>query len=404
MSLINQMLKDLEKRTRTPVPHEVVLSGLGAIDEDVVDKRKSYLVLLTGMVFGIIFFVLTYQVERQSVHQVALDFMTPDNSKLNDEINIISNQNNITALTGITLQNVNNQTQLRFLLDNEPLYRVAMNDKKDQLIITLENVHLVSAVPPINNDNTPINNINLTNNPEGNLSIVLKLKPETEIQHLDLKQAGKLSELQLDLKMQDNANISFSLKKVIVDLPAEKQYQKVLVLVSRHRDIEAATELRKIIIQHPSFNLARQTLAELHMRHNELAIADEVISKGLQQQPEYIPFIEIKARILIQQNKLKPAIKLLNEITPNINDHPEYYAMLAMLYQRAGDPARSEGLYKQLLTLYPEKAPWWVGLGIALDAKGKHQQAIMAFRHANQSGDLSFQLKDFVESRLQTTG
>ena len=131
--------------------------------------------------------------------------------------------------------------------------------------------------------------------------------------------------------------------------------------------------------------------------------ASKLLDAGLNLDPANATFLKLKARLLVEAGKVDMALKLLANASPEMITDPEYYAFIAALHQRQGNSSLAENLYKKLLVLQPSNAKWWVGLGIALEARGDQSQAVDAYTNADSIGGLDPELKSYLNSRLRTT-
>ena len=50
--------------------------------------------------------------------------------------------------------------------------------------------------------------------------------------------------------------------------------------------------------------------------------------------------------------------------------------------------------------MQPGPGTWWVGLGLALAAQGKNDEARSAYRRARMAGNLPDTLEEFVRAKL----
>ena len=71
------------------------------------------------------------------------------------------------------------------------------------------------------------------------------------------------------------------------------------------------------------------------------------------------------------------------------------------MLQRLGRYKEAAEHYQQALRLSPGEGRWWLGLGLALEAEGRANEAREAFQRARQSGTLSSELTALVEQKLR---
>lgn len=422
MSIINQMLNDLEKRTHTSANSNLAVPVMlmTRIRSDQKSLKKIYgaigIIILFACIIG---YTMIHTNQVTNTNTVVTRFFQP----IIPPINTAENYPAITPLhvtptimTAITLQLDKEVTSLRLLLSQDALYQVMTNDK-NQLIIVLENSRLVTSIPPINTMNSAVNDIQMINQRNGNLKIILTLKPNSELSHLDLNTSSKLPELQVDFVTtnSDSAQVPIadkidvitqknnvgSIIKLRTDISLSDQYQQALRLSSEGHHEEAIQLLTFILIKNPDYSLARESLASLLIAQGRTNQAEKIISVGLQQRPFYPAYIKLKARILVNSGKINQALAQLQLAPPAITSDPEYYAYIAALYQRQNRYELSERLYEQLLALQPNNATWWMGEGIALENVGKPSLAMNAYIRAARSEGLNPELRIYAESRVR---
>lgn len=181
------------------------------------------------------------------------------------------------------------------------------------------------------------------------------------------------------------------------------EYLRALNYSSLGKTKKSIQLLKNIIKNNPEYMPARAYCAALLFQQGDKKKADQLLVVGLKQQPNYIPFVELHARILADAGETQQALKLLKGVKPlpKLLDEPDYHAFIAALYQRLGEPKKSADLYQKLLTLNPNKAAWWIGLGIALDSIGEKSSAINAFTKASNSVELTPELKKYVAAQIR---
>jgi len=421
MSVINQMLKDLEKRGRSSMHAELALPDMPVTVFFPYKKiaKKSWIMVVFFFLLCVLliisykfFFTQHHSAVAPSVNKhIQPKIMT--SGAVNDPVTVLLHLTPA-IVTAITLQLQKETTSLRLLLSQDALYQVSTNNK-NQLIILLENARLVTSLPSLNAMNSAIQTLKMINQRNGNLKMVLTLKTGVELTHLELNEMGKLPELQLDLlstadsaSVQTNLTVSNTYKqekadsiiKLRTDISMSDQYQQALRLSTQGRSNEAMIVLTELLAKDPEYTAARESLASLLMTQGNIIKAEQVIKIGLQQRPFYPGYMQLKARILVNEGKVDQALHLLQLAPPALSTHPDYHAFIAALYQRQGQPLFAERLYEQLLALQPNNATWWMGLGIALESMGKRTLAIEAYLKARNSDHLNPELKIYAETRI----
>ena len=77
-------------------------------------------------------------------------------------------------------------------------------------------------------------------------------------------------------------------------------------------------------------------------------------------------------------------------------------ALEAAALQQLGRHADAEQAYRRALQREPDIGAWWAGLGIALDASGRGDEALVAFREAQRRGPLDPALADYLGERVES--
>lgn len=416
MSLINQMLKDLARRSKPLTDPDVILSGLTASKYvKPKTKKKNYWLLASIVVLLFILgliqqFLLPKYYREQTllgnfITEQAINIKRqskPASELLFDRV----------ALTGISMQVEKEVTSLRLFLSGHLTYRIS-KAADNKLILVLENTRVTANLPQIDTLNSALKVIKIVDQTDDSLKIILTLNQGAELSRLALNDKTELPELQIDLlykndsasdilqpgDMLEEKQIS-TIKKISYDTSIEDAYQRAIEFEKIGQDNTAITQLTKFLIEHPNYIAARKSLLSLLLKHRDLTKALQVVNEGLLHQPQYIPYIELKAQILVEKGDIKDALNLLQTTPPPIEVNPEYHAFIAALYQRQNKFNLAEKMYEQLLTIQPNNSIWWMGLGIAREGLNKNDSALLAYTKANGSGDLNPELKVYIENRI----
>ncbi|HET7649332.1 MAG TPA: tetratricopeptide repeat protein [Gammaproteobacteria bacterium] len=166
----------------------------------------------------------------------------------------------------------------------------------------------------------------------------------------------------------------------------------------------AERRFRDALQRVPGFDPARVALARLLAQTGRNSDAETVLAQGIKAGQNKPRFARLDANLLVQQGALADAMKALESALPDIHAEPEHYAFMAALAQRSGDNARAAKLYQQVLEIRPDNGVWWMGLGISLEQLKQPQAALNAYRHAQQSGDLNPDVAQFVNQRIKALG
>lgn len=429
MSLINQMLKDLEKRTQVTPKSDVVLVGLQSVIAPSLQNDKKYYAI-TAIALTVALLVAIPVVIHK--HHIALNLATAQPAQqiatpaaaapapINDSAKAV--QQTTAMLTGAALQVAPNMTQLRLMLNQNILYKIESSQDEQEITLVLDNTHLVATLPAVNFSGSAIQNLTTTNEPNGDLKIVINLNPGAHLDNLDLTDTKQPPELLINIAYPSAATVAatpapqqvalnsndpdvqiLNLKRPVQESNSLQQYQHALNLSAEGSMVQAQQVLRDLIEQYPDFIPARETLVGQLVQEGKMDDAEKLLDAGLKLDPNQVNFIQIKARLLVTQGKIESALNLLQSAPPAIEANPDYHAFIAALYQQRGEPLVAAQIYEKLLRLQPNNSKWWVGLGIALENIGKHNQALEAYNRAESSGQLTPELRAYIRTRMDNS-
>ena len=183
---------------------------------------------------------------------------------------------------------------------------------------------------------------------------------------------------------------------------AEQALRRGVGLLGQGRQAEAELALREAVDLDPRLARAREALAAMHLNDGRISEARNLLADGLRLAPGEAGLARLYARLLAERGELAPALIALQRARPPLADDPDYHALLAALYQRAGQHEPAAWTYRQLLARDGGRAAWWMGLAISLEALGEPAAALDAYVKAHQLGaGLSAEVLDYVSGRIR---
>jgi MSHA biogenesis protein MshN len=181
---------------------------------------------------------------------------------------------------------------------------------------------------------------------------------------------------------------------------AENAYRSALANLQEGRVAGAITALEQALQLDPQHEAARQTLVGLLIESKRGDEAMRHLQLGLTLDPRQPAMAMLLARLQIEHGG--SGIDTLTRTLPYAAGNGEYHAFLAGVLQRQQRQREAIEQYQAALHASPQNGVWWMGLGISLLAEKRNAEALDAFGHARDTGNLSADLQAFVERKLQS--
>lgn len=200
-----------------------------------------------------------------------------------------------------------------------------------------------------------------------------------------------------------NANpavINKQVNALTVQQRAENEYRKALMLIQQGKSSDAIAGLELALKLDPQKAAARQALAGLLIDAKRPDEAAQRLQEGLTLDPSQAGLAMILARLQVEKGELRNAIETLQHTLPYAAERADYQAFLAALFQRDAKHKEAIEHYVAALRQSPQNGVWWMGLGISLQADNRLQEAQEAFGRAKASNVLSPELLAFVDQKL----
>jgi len=182
---------------------------------------------------------------------------------------------------------------------------------------------------------------------------------------------------------------------------AESEYAKATALLHQGRLQEAREAFEAALRYDPAHLAARQALFGLLVEAGDHAAAERVLREALRLSPGQTGFTMALARLQVDRGNNQAAIDTLQKGIAYAQANADYHAFLAALLQRQQRHEEAVAQFQAALGLKPQSGVWLMGLGMSLQALNRNTEAAEAFRRAKSSGALNPELQAFVDQRLQ---
>ena len=146
----------------------------------------------------------------------------------------------------------------------------------------------------------------------------------------------------------------------------------------------------------PAHAEARTQLASLLVARQASDAAERLLGEGLAIDSQASALAQPYAQLLAERGALQTALDVLAGVPPDA----EIEALRAALLHRMGNHAEAAGAYENALRQQPDQALWWTGLAIAREHNQEPREALQAYQRAARL-QVSGSVREYVEQRVQ---
>lgn len=380
MSLVNDMLKDLDRRQAPDNRRPAGVSGYGDLTGETRGTARPWVIgLLVGVLaLAMITGGLSYQLwlRGKEVTEVPASEVTPP-----------SNQQIVTADEPVR------EPEAPEVVPLEQAASVIIVDEKAQNPQSEIVVPLIEVVEPEERPRGSVEQTVIVAVPK----VQAQLKPAPAVAKKNLE--NDFTETTLPVAPEKPVPVA-RMSKQTAQTPEQRdadQAERALKLYQEGQMAQAFSALKEFVSAQSVHQRSRYLLAHLLFKEGQVAEADALISDSDMDQ---VSMRELKARAALAQGKKGEALSILLKRLPSVQEYPDYHALLAVLYQQAGQHAQAVERYTLLLNQNAQEVKWWMGLGISLEALGQNEAAIKAYNKALQDKQLTDSLRLYAQSRL----
>lgn len=185
---------------------------------------------------------------------------------------------------------------------------------------------------------------------------------------------------------------------------AELEFRKAVASLRDGRVSVAEQGFRSALEEDSGHVAARQALLGLLLDSGRKDEAESLLRRALELNPRQPRHAMVLARLEVERGELTGAINTLVGALPYVGQDPEYHAFLAALLQRESRHKEAVDYYRVALQAVPGNAVWMMGMGMSLRASNQIADAREAFQRAAESRQLNAELQAFVERQLRELG
>lgn len=181
----------------------------------------------------------------------------------------------------------------------------------------------------------------------------------------------------------------------------DAEYRRAIGLVNGARVTEAVDVLLDVLRQDGGHVGARQLLAKLLIEQRRRDEAAAILAEGLASQPSQTGWAMTLARLQADRGDLAGAAKTLQNSLSFGSSSADYLGFCGLVQHRLGHQRESAEHYQAAARLAPGDGRWWLGLGLAMEADQRAVEAREAFVRARATGSLNADLSALVDQKLR---
>ena len=191
------------------------------------------------------------------------------------------------------------------------------------------------------------------------------------------------------------------IKQISPQQQLDNEFRKATTLLQQGRSNEAYSAYEVMLQRDAGYDAARQAMVGILLEGKRNAEAERLLQDGLQHNVKNSGFAMLLARLQVERGELGTALETLQKTLPYAERQADYQAFVAALLQRQNNHPQAIAHYQAALQLSPNSGLWLMGLGMSLQAEQHKEEARAAFKRALESNTLSAELRAFVEQRMK---
>ena len=178
-------------------------------------------------------------------------------------------------------------------------------------------------------------------------------------------------------------------------------YRQALDAYALGRTSESLTQSREALRHDPDHLDARQLLLRQLIEQREIEPARLLLREGLARHPEQGAWVRLLLRLELERGDLTAARMIVEQASPAVAAHPDFRTLAGMLAQRQGRHGEAAEHFRLALARQPGDGRAWIALGLALEAQGHEPESREAFRRALQTEGLPAELQSLAQKKTR---
>lgn len=391
MSLVNDMLRDLDQRRKESEGTSIAIRLTPATEFPNLQKSRTVLYVLAGLLAiatGLAY--LWWQLNSEAIPQQLN--IRPQLTSTAGESQALEEPGSNAEIDG----RVAPISQQFAAQETIQVNQLSVTQRQDESQPDREGSFNLSA-PPGSRQSEGASNSSLNSQATEFVSIresrpgVGELNDDSNSEAVQIALPG--TDVESAVVLKDAAELS----------PAEMDtisVQQALRLIANNQSDAAYATLEQYISENPYAHQSREFYANFLMSQGLWQQAFDSVESGLTLAPNHPGYKKVKARILIANEEFKEAAELLLNRAPEVSSDPVYHEILAFSQLTSGDFEGAINSYTSLVRQDQSQGNWWFGFAKTQDLMGNSRAARQAYTRAMQLPSLSANFRLQSQERL----
>jgi len=181
---------------------------------------------------------------------------------------------------------------------------------------------------------------------------------------------------------------------------AGMRFQKGVDRLNQGRQTAAAQEFSAALALQPAYEPARQALVALRLEQSEIEEAEKLLTDGIAISPSNPAFATVLARIRAERGDYEGAAELLARTNDTGATDAEHQLLYATVLQRLGRHADALAVFENAARLAEPTAAAWVAMGISYENVGAKPQALRSYQQSLAAGPTEA-LRGYAQGRMR---
>jgi MSHA biogenesis protein MshN len=433
MSVINQMLQDLDKRQNQP--EAPVIIGSSKPSKQSMNKVLIgilIVLLLTTIALAAIWYfrdfnqfpafleshakneqakhvnsVIDERAEGNSEHHNKSAIQHPTNTKahVNAAVNPSKNiaQNNTSRIKNSNIENYQNNDSNKYVQE--------ASETNDQTKIATTQTQLTAAQTTLDDQVTKQDLIKQNLHQE-DLALETQALPlanerkKSAIDKQEVQYSDDAAQITQSNSQANSEQGSMTLEPIVLNkeqLAKKKQLQ--FEKAKQSENMSLAIQLARELYQLSPRDVGNITqYAALLYASGDLVLAEDILKSSLAHDDDSGSLRLMLAKYYYHKNDLQRALQTLMDYRGTVESALDLVSFRAALYQKSKNAQQAYNDYSRLVAVNTNQGAWMLGLAITSEQIGKNKNALLAYQNARRIGGLSSASMRFIENRINALG